>query len=360
MEEVFSVLAVLTESYTGAVIAVSEWKILDILKHVLVSISKITNRKIITTSLRTILSSSFFQLCAHLCQVDSSKATFFSYGFIRLSLEKLYEIKDILNETEEEYIRWERLRFQKQPLPVPSIDRLFAIGILTFVKNIANFTHPKYGNVNHLLFNITSFYNVQTKDQYNMSTHLLTMKKDFFENVDFTVPIFKCDSSSYYSVVDVCVSVLRASNRCPRNEKLFLIATETLYELSKDIAMFYDTSVERLDILSLVLEELNCHIKEYISIELSNNRFAMKFFVEIVSNIAQGISTPYIVSMSKELHLPLIKVARLFPEFEGNVRECIWKFTNMKLGTGKQFNHESLDEQIINEAMNEFIQNRNK
>lgn len=275
LDRMCQLLCKLTVIPAGADAAINDWKVFDaLIAHLPTPLSGVGELGVFEENYMKglgIMPCSMFDLCTNMVQQNDGKARCLVDGFLRRALDKFSILSSSsYNGTQKNGPETQNSPFRKDLL---SCCKLIA--------RSANYTHPKFGAANDLIF---------------------LPRYDIFKLL--------------HSVISV--------KEYPRGDELISSAVHTICALSRDNTRA-NVEFERYDTIGLLKGEL-ARLSEYTVESLS-------FVIEAIHNFASGYKTPYMREVFPTMREPLIKVNRLFPSLYKVVSECNWAMTKATEGT---------------------------
>jgi hypothetical protein len=245
-DEICKLLDMLTIPKEGAHMAIHDWKIVEALRVHLPSplsgVGVLGVKDILYVTGIGALPASFFNVCTNLSQMDTFKIIALNDGFLRRALEKVMLVAPLIkNDFSSNGVHPQRV-IDRENSPLKSTHRVDIRTCLQFITMCANFQNENCGSVNDLIF------------------------------------------SSEYAIIRVCRDMV-ASDACPRDDPLLLVAAETIAVLSKDNLRLFKIFLD-LEILELVLYQFQLLTDGDVSV-ISDQ--LMTSCIDILGNVVSGL-----------------------------------------------------------------------
>jgi len=286
LDEICKLLDMLTIPKEGAHMAIHDWKIVDALRvHLpgpLSGVGILGVKDILYVTGIGALPASFFSVCRNLSQMDTFKIIALNDGFLRRALEKVMLVAPLIKHNfSNNSVRSERSTDRGNSLS-KSTHRVDIRTCLQFITMCANFQNENCGSVNDLIF------------------------------------------SAEYAIIRVCRDMV-ASDVCPRDDPLLLIAAETIAVLSKDNLRLFKIFLD-LEILELVLYQFQLLADGDVSVSVMSDQL-LTSCIDILGNVVSGLWSDELADVVGCLREPLSRVGRIRPQLTVKVRDTHWAMT---------------------------------
>ena len=286
LSEIGELLSRLTVQKIGAYTAIHDWKIIDALRNNLPSnlsgLKELGIKNSIYKNGLGSLPSSFFQLCANLCQMEIFKIVAISEGFLRRALEKIFLLAPYL-EKNNELINWKKMLSRGEIVP-RSVMREDVSACLQFVRACSGYQAQQCGSSNDLILHYD------------------------------------------YNLLNILRNLIGSES--PRSDELIISACECLAEITKDNIRLYQEFID-FELLELILSQFEIlNDNEYNPINIQKEIGMWKDYLpdrlisaclDVLNNIVTGVWGDRLFLVINCVREPLARISRVRPHFATKV-----------------------------------------
>lgn len=319
------------------------------------------------------MSAALFQLLTNLCQLEEAKINCYADGYLRRGLDKLLFVYYHFNQQSSlnEEICWYKSMkeaLKRQNLPInPSKCHLDCLSLVKFIDVLTNFNHYKHGNSNDLIFykkyNIVGLlqelirfllYKCECLRYDELYLSLIELMKSlsqdkakfsvFCEEYDI-LGLIHSELNDHLHEYQIYLTFPHVTYS--NNNKMTVTSIETANmkrnidkDVDNDIMMTTSLSQQILNdkpndfeafpwLKSIHSPESKLRHNAYeISTLIINGKRVLYCMMEIIHNMSTtSLESIYLAEKFMLLRAPLVKLSRIFPEFQDKVLECNWAIT---------------------------------